>query len=227
MQFPQFTFVSDHGVLVEFGEVINDEVHARVIALDKMINAKPPKGVLETVPAFVNLMVVFDPLMTDHQTLSTVLQNMVENLKTVDNLPNIREVLVCYDADLAPDLSTVADKKSMSTEAVINAHLNASYEIAMFGFAPGYAYMAGVPQNIQLPRKTVPVRDVAAGSVIIAGPQCLVTTITMPAGWWNIGRSPTKILLDNPDRPLLFDTGDKVQFKRIDRAEFEALRPPS
>jgi inhibitor of KinA len=71
----------------------------------------------------------------------------------------------------------------------------------MYGFAPGYAYLAGVPEPIQLPRKSAAVRDVAAGSVLIAGPQCLVTTLTMPSGWWNIGRSPTQIMTAGEDHP--------------------------
>ena len=92
----------------------------------------------------------------------------------------------------------------------------------MYGFAPGYAYLAGVPQAIQLPRKSAPVRNVPAGSVLIAGPQCLITTLTMPTGWWIIGRSRTQILTKNPDQPFLFDVGDSVTFQRVDRVRFEA-----
>ena len=85
----------------------------------------------------------------------------------------------------------------------------------MYGFAPGYAYLGGVPDPIQVPRKPVPLRDVPAGSVIIAGPQCLITTLTMPTGWSIIGRSPTRVLTDDPDHPFLFDIGDRVMFERI------------
>jgi inhibitor of KinA len=93
----------------------------------------------------------------------------------------------------------------------------------MYGFAPGYAYLAGVPEEIRLPRKQAAVRDISAGSVIIAGPQCLVTTLTMPTGWWIIGRSPTRILRgEDVNRPFLFDVGDRVRFRRISRDVFEA-----
>jgi inhibitor of KinA len=101
--------------------------------------------------------------------------------------------------------------------------LSGDYRVYMYGFAPGYAYLADVPGQIQLPRKSAAVRDVAAGSVLIAGPQCLVTTLTMPSGWWNIGRSSTQILTKDEDRPFLFDVGDRVQFRRIDRALFESF----
>ena len=91
----------------------------------------------------------------------------------------------------------------------------------MYGFSPGYAYLSGIPEDIQIPRKPAAVRDVPAGSVIIAGPQCLVTTLTMPTGWSIIGRSPTPILTGDPARPFLFDVGDRVVFQRIDLATFE------
>ena len=64
-------------------------------------------------------------------------------------------------------------------------------------------------------------RGVPTGSVIIAGAQCIVTTLTMPAGWWRIGRSPTRILLDDPARPFLFDAGDLIEMRRIDRATYD------
>ncbi|MEM6620202.1 MAG: carboxyltransferase domain-containing protein, partial [Pseudomonadota bacterium] len=91
----------------------------------------------------------------------------------------------------------------------------------MYGFSPGYAYMAGVPDAIQVPRKRAAVRDVPAGSVIVAGPQCLITTLTMPTGWTIIGRSPTAVLTGDPAAPFLFAVGDQVTWERIDRATYD------
>jgi inhibitor of KinA len=91
----------------------------------------------------------------------------------------------------------------------------------MYGFAPGYAYLAGVPEVLRMPRKPAAVRGIPAGSVLIAGQQCLVSTITMPTGWWVIGRSAARILTDDSARPFLFDVGDEVRFRRVTRAEYE------
>jgi len=59
------------------------------------------------------------------------------------------------------------------------------------------------------------VRGVPAGSVIIAAGQCIVTTLTMPTGWWIIGHSPTLILDPTGAQPFLFDVGDRVKFRRV------------
>jgi inhibitor of KinA len=112
----------------------------------------------------------------------------------------------------------------LSIEEAVNCHLHADYRVRMYGFAPGYAYMSGVPPAIQVPRKPSAVRDIPAGSVLVAGPQCLVTTLNMPTGWSIIGRSPTRILTNDERAPFLFSVGDIVRFRRIDRARYESLR---
>ncbi len=223
---PQFRPVADHALLVDFADTLSDAAHDAVLHLDATLTAHPCPGVTEAIPAFVSLLVDFDPLQTDHARVEAHLRRLLNQPETTRKTQGLQQALVCYDddlaPDLAPDLAEVARQSGMTPEAVINAHLAGNYTVAMYGFAPGYAYLGGVPAQIQLPRKPAPVRGVAAGSVIIAGAQCLVTTLTMPTGWWIIGRSPTRILTADPTHPFLFDVGDRVQFRRITRAEFEA-----
>ena len=218
---PRFVPVAEHALLVEFGDDIDDAVTDRVHALDRALAADPPPGLRETVPAFVNLLVDFDPLTTDHAAIEAAVRDRLARPATAARPPATHRIEVCYDPDLGPDLDEVARLTGLTPEDVIAAHLSGEYRVGMFGFAPGYAYMSGTPQAIRLPRKTAPVRGVPEGTVIIAGAQCIVTTLTMPAGWWRIGRSPTRILLDDPDRPFLFDAGDRIVMQRIDRAAYD------
>ncbi|MGJ8622490.1 MAG: 5-oxoprolinase subunit B family protein [Yoonia sp.] len=220
---PQFKDIADHALLVTFANEISEEAHAQVIALDTALAGDMPAGVIETVPALVNLLVSFDPLVTDHSTVTAHVCKHLEGLDAKSVTGVRRTVQVCYEGQLAPDLEAVATATGLTPEAVINAHLAGDFNVLMYGFAPGYAYLSGVPQDIQVPRKPKPVRDVPAGSVIIAGPQCLITTLTMPTGWSIIGRSPTSVLTGDPDHPFLFDVGDRVAFERIDAATFERM----
>ena len=221
---PRLTPVADHALLVEFAEAIDDAAHAAVLHLDRALSAALPPGVTELVPAYVSLLVDFDPLVTDHTAVGAAVLAAVRRPRQDNRPAALREVLVCYDPDLAPDLPEVAARSGLSEEAVIQAHLAGDYRVFLYGFAPGYAYLAGVPEAIRLDRKPAPRRGVAAGSVIVAGPQCLVTTLTMPTGWWIVGRSPTRILTGDESRPFLFDVGDAVRFRRIGRAEFEGAQ---
>ncbi|MEQ9693011.1 5-oxoprolinase subunit PxpB [Shimia sp. SDUM112013] len=219
---PSFIPVADHALLVQVADAISDAATARVHQFDKAIQDQPPTGVLETIPAFVNLLVEFDPLLSDHDTLANALRDLWHEPAQAQDKGRLHEVSVCYDGDLAPDIASVAKAVGMSPEAVINMHLSGRYKVGMYGFAPGYAYLSGVPEPLQLPRKPAATRDIPAGSVLIAGPQCLVTTLTMPTGWSIIGRSPTQILRDDPVRPFLFDVGDNVQFVRMSHEAFHA-----
>jgi inhibitor of KinA len=195
---------------------------AAVIALDRALTAASPKGMLECIPAFVSLLVDFDPLVTDHALMKADVERLAKTATLSDQVGRLHEVEVCYEPVLSPDLAAVARASGLSIEAVIDCHQRGEYQVRMYGFAPGYAYLSGVPAEIQVPRKPAAVRDVPGGSVLIAGPQCLVTTLTMPTGWSIIGRSPTRILTGVEDDPFLFGVGDKVRFKRIDLAQYEA-----
>ncbi len=219
---PRFTPVADGGLLVEFGSEISDEAHDAVGRLDLALADGSVVGLIEVVPAMVNLLVVFDPVTTDHAAIESTIRARVTSGAADPRATRRRTVQICYDESLAPDIAAVASACGMTIEQVIASHLAGEYCVFMYGFAPGYAYLAGVPQDIHVHRKPRPVRGVAAGSVIIAGPQCLVTTLEMPTGWSVIGRSPTRILLDDDDRPFLFDVGDEVVFERIDVATFDA-----
>ena len=220
---PRFKSIADHALLVTFADDISEESHDLVIALDKAIAANMPVGLTETVPALVNLLVSFDPILTDHSAVEAHVRQCLDTVEIQATQGPIRKVQVCYEGPFAPDLAAVALATGQSTDAVINAHLAAKFDVLMYGFAPGYAYLSGTPEQIRVPRKQSPVRDVPAGSVIIAGAQCLITTLSMPTGWSIIGRSPTSIFTGDPKHPFLFDIGDRVTFERIDLMTFERL----
>lgn len=221
---PRFRAVADHALLVEFGDVIGDEAHGAVLRLDAALARSPFPGFREAVPAYVNLLVEFDPLAADMADARAAVEALLASAPDARRQGSLREALVCYEDEFAPDLAAVAEQTGLGRDEVIAAHLAGDYSVYMYGFAPGYAYLAGVPKALQLPRKPAPALGVPAGTVIIAGPQCLITTLTMPTGWWRIGRSPTRVLTGDPQQPFLFEVGDLVRFRRISRAELEAAR---
>lgn len=214
--------VGDRALLVEFATEISNAASRAVLTLDRALEAAMPDGVVEVVPAMTNALVLFDPVVTDHATLGAAVMQLLATASAELPDPQVRRVQICYDESLGHDLPAVAAACGMSVDAVIAAHLAGDYRVLMYGFAPGYAYLGGVDPVIQLPRKPAAIRGIPAGRVIIAGPQCIVTTFEMPAGWWVIGSSPTPILDPPADHPFLFDVGDRVVFERIDLATHDA-----
>jgi inhibitor of KinA len=210
--------VGGDALLVELGEEVDDAVHARVVALDAALCAALPVGLVESVPAYTSLLARFDPLVTDHKAVAETIDR-IDATTYPAAAPAEHCVPACYDRDLAPDLAVAAEAAGLDVERFIAAHLDGAYRVNFYGFAPGYAYLAGVPQPIQLPRKPAIVRDVPAGSILIAGPQCLVTSLAMPTGWWIIGRAPRALVDPASEQPFPFAIGDRLRFVRADRAE--------
>lgn len=221
---PALAPVADHALLVEFGDEIDDDTLARIQSLDAALAADPPTGLVEVVPALTHLLVVFDPVVTDHAAIAAVVADRIDH--RTHSAPGTHHVVdICFEAPHAPDLAMAAERAGISEAAIAEAHLSAVYRVGMYGFAPGYAYLYGTPPAIQLPRNPTPGPLVPAGSVIITGQQCLIIPVAMSTGWFAIGRSPAQVLRDDPARPFLFDVGDTVGFRRITADELEARLP--
>jgi len=219
MDFPVYQPVGDSGIMLRFGDKIDDAIHAQVLAMDKAVGDAHLEGVRELVPSFTGLLVVFDPLATDYQTLKQAISALSQNRA---NGEAAKEWVIptCYEGRFAPDLDVVSQQSGLSTDAVINAHTSAEFHLYMYGFAPGYGYLGGTPAEIQLPRKQAPVRDIPKGAVMIAGPQCIVTTMVMPSGWWVIGRTAFDIFQPFSENPFPISVGDRIRFKRVSEGDF-------
>ena len=213
---PSVVAVADGAVLVVFGEEIDDGMLARIHALDAALAASPPVGMVEVVPALTTLLVVFDPLVTDHDAVTAA---VLTNLGTdAARSPGASHVIdVGFGGVLSPDLAAVAQRSGLSETAVVNALLSGSYTVGMYGFAPGYAYLYGTPASIQLPRNPTPGPVRPAGSLIIAGQQCMIIPTPLSTGWFAIGQSATPVVTGDPDRPFLFNVGDTVTFHRVEQ----------
>ena len=206
--------IGESAVLIDFGGEISVATNERVVALDRALAAAPPLGMVETVPAYVALMIVFDPLVTEGDHIAAHALTLLETAATEQRTPREHVIPIRYTA--APDLEAVATATGLTPEEVIARHLDGEYRVFMYGFGPGYAYLGGVPHALQVPRKPRAERGHPVGSVIIAGPQCLITTLPMPTGWWVIGHTDAVILDSVRAQPFLFDPGDVIRFERAD-----------
>jgi inhibitor of KinA len=178
--------------------------------------------VRELVPAYASLLIHYDPLVTDAEALAAAALPLAERAGAVAATPAEHIIPFCADPDLASDLADAAERLGLGQGALLEAFAGAAYRVYMYGFAPGYAYLDGVPPALHLPRKPVPVRSRPVGSVMIAGGQAIITTLPMPTGWWVIGQTRVPVLRPDDPRPFLFDLGDTVRFVPVSRAQFDA-----
>ena len=156
-----FVPVADHALLVEFATELDDAASEAVVALDRALAEHDIPGVVEVVPALVNLLVDFDPRSTTHADVEAAVRELLSRPVDRARPPDRHVVRICFEGDFAPDLERVAAASGSSVEGVIEALLAGEYRVAMYGFAPGCAYLTGVVEPIRLPRKSVPVRGTA------------------------------------------------------------------
>jgi KipI family sensor histidine kinase inhibitor len=110
------------------------------------------------------------------------------------------------------DLQEVAELTGLSTQEVIELHTSAVMSVAFFGFMPGFAYISGLPEQLNVPRRDEPRTVVAAGSVAIAAEYTGIYPKKSPGGWRVIGR--TDIVMWEPSRhpPPLLTIGASIRF---------------
>lgn len=119
------------------------------------------------------------------------------------------EIAMRYDGD---DLDDVARSTGMSLDDVVTTHLAADYTVAFMGFVPGFAYLDGLPDVLNVSRLATPRVRVQPGSVAIAGSRCCIYPKQTPGGWRIIGH--TEHVLFDPSRvpPALLSAGVRVRF---------------
>jgi KipI family sensor histidine kinase inhibitor len=111
-----------------------------------------------------------------------------------------------------PDLADVARRWGVTTDEAVALHSTIEYRVAFCGFAPGFAYLTGLPAHLQVPRLDAPRVAVPAGSVAIAGPYCAIYPGASPGGWRLLGRTDL-VLFDLTAEPAArLAPGTRVTF---------------
>ena len=205
--------MGDSAVLVELGDEVQPSINRKVIELFIGLEDKPIKGIVEMVPAYSSLLVVYDPLKIGLIQLKNEIAKVREFLEDTEiPEPKVERIPVVYGGDYGPDLGWVADYHGKSPEEIIDLHTGSTYQVYMIGFTPGYPYMGELPDELITPRRETPRTFVQKGSVGIAMSQTGIYSVDSPGGWQIIGWTPLALFDPSQWPPSLLNTGDRVQF---------------
>ena len=221
---PRLLDAGETALVIEFGQVIDPAANARVLALDAALTAAAPQGMVECVPTYRSLMVHYDPLVLSRAALVAAVTSCLDAATPVARPGRLWTLPACYDPAFAEDIDHVAAVTGLTPSQVVTNHATARYTVTMYGFAPGWAYLGGLPPALGLPRRTSPRARIPAGSLIIAGGQAIVATMAMPSGWHILGRTPERLFRPESATPFPVAVGDQVTFTPVDRATFAALQ---
>lgn len=210
----------DGAVLVTLGRRVDPDLAARAqelaARLDELAVTRP--GLRRAVPAHASVLVPFDPLVVSLEDVFALARSTIARASAgapATASSSTIDIPVRYGGADGPDLDEVAERGGLRPADVVELHAGATYRVLFLGFAPGFAYLGGLPPALELSRRTTPRERVPAGSVAIAGLQTAVYPRALPGGWHLIGRTETVLFDPLADPPSRFQPGATVRFVPI------------
>ncbi len=213
----------ESALVVEFGATADPAFHAQVLALDAAMRAAAIDGVRETVPTYRSLMIHFDPRRLGTADLVAALERLPRG--EAGHAPAGRHwrLPACYAPPHGEDLEELAGLLDLPPERVVALHASARYTVVMYGFAPGFVFLSGLPHELAISRRQTPRPPAQPGALTIANGQALIASIAMPTGWYVLGRTPARTFDPGRDPAFPIAVGDSVSFEQVDAATFDTL----
>ena len=220
-------------VTLHFGQRIDAAlvapIHHAAIALKSSLGAR----LLDAVPSYTTLLLRYDVLQDDLASLMRQVSEVLNQLPDATGGLNARErrdaeseiidVPVFYHPSVGPDLKRLAQRAGFSVDEFVYRHSERLYQVFAIGFAPGFAYLGEVAEELSAPRLANPRAKVPAGTLGIADTQTALYPIVSPGGWNLIGRTPLALFDQSRTPPSLLEAGQTVRFRPIAQDEYLEL----
>ncbi|TFV91623.1 allophanate hydrolase subunit 1 [Blastococcus sp. CT_GayMR20] len=194
----------DRALLVELDDL------AAVAAVRAALERSPLPGQCDLVPAARTVLVVLDRRPTDLDLAA--LRRLSPQDPGDDAAVDRVELTVVFDG---PDLAEVADLVGRPVPDLVAALTAIEFTVAFGGFAPGFGYLTGLPQELHVPRRSTPRTRVPAGSVGLAGPFAGAYPRASPGGWQLVGRTDAVLFDVDRDPPALLVPGTRVRLREV------------
>src|SRR3989442_4196818 len=153
---PRVLPVGDRAAAVELGDAIDPALNARVRALADALPGSPLPGLIETVPTYRSLLVLYEPAATGFTALATGLLERAAEARAAPQTGLLHEIATCYGGEEGPDLPEVARRCGLPESEVVALHGSTEYTVFMLGFRPGFPYLGLLPAALALPRPAAP-----------------------------------------------------------------------
>jgi inhibitor of KinA len=213
-----------NALLISWPNEINTAISADIYGFSYNIQRNMPDYISETISAY-NSLTLFIHQGVDQKKVIKKLELLYQT-NAVIQLPKPVKwtVPVCYDLAFGIDLVNLAQLKNISIQRLVELHTQALYAIDFIGFLPGFPYLSGLNPLLHTPRLSTPRARIAKGSIAIGGEQTGIYPSSSPGGWHIIGRTPLVLFEPEKENPCLFKAFDQIEFKSINRGEFEQIQ---
>ena len=192
--------------------------------LADMLTAADIPGLYGVVPTYESVLVEFDCVLTDHDSITDLVARVADDLANgTITRPAVRHfrVPVVYGGDRGPDLEFVANFLGISPDAVIDLHTARPFTIRCLGAPAGSPMMDGPDFTAPIPRLVTPRTSAPAGVVSVAGAQAVIAPAASPGGWQILGQTPLTLLDLGRDPFIPYRPGDTVQFFPVSEQDWD------
>jgi KipI family sensor histidine kinase inhibitor len=210
--------MGDHGFLLEFGDKISREINEKVRRMVLAIQAEAMEGIIETVPTYRSLLIIYNPVIFPIEDLKKRLERIEAGLQQAPlPEPKLTRIPAVYGG-----YGPISKRWQLSSDLSggviqLTADLSHLYD----RFHAWLPYMGELPEKLITPRLKTPRLLVPKGSVAIAQRQTGIYSMESPGGWQILGRTPVELFDPEKDPPALLQMGDFVQFYPISEKEFK------
>ncbi len=192
---PIFRPLGDCYLAVEFGDEADLLLNFRVLALADALEREEISGVIEIIPSFRELGLLFDRFDTDHKTLQDAVASIQKTVADVDTLPSrLVELPLWYDDpwsaelarrfDVKKNIDFVAECNDISVDEVIRRRTGTDYWIVCVGFTPGCYFSLPLDPSkwLKAPKYRTPRSYTPARLVALAGFSTGAYPVASPGG---------------------------------------------
>lgn len=220
----KYLISGDSGILIEVGSTISEAINYKIRGLVYNIEQCPCSGIIELIPAYKSILLIYDPLLITYENLVIYLKEIENSMHEIKLPPSeIVHIPTLYGGEYGEDIGYVAACHNLTIEEVVKIHSDRLYLIYMLGFTPGFPYLGGLPDAISTPRLSVPREKIMKGSVGIAGNQTGIYPMDSPGGWQLIGRTPVALFDPNREPAVLLRSGQYIRFDPIRKDEYDQI----
>lgn len=217
---PRLLPSGDSAITVEFSHNIDDTANRRVLALDRVLAHEPVLGVTETVPTYRSLLVHYNPVIIDFDTLGEKLAALAQLPAPPTELTRRWRIPVVYGGEYGIDLEDVAKALNTTPDDIVARHVAGNYRVAMIGFTPGWSYLSGLADFLHMPRRQNPRLVTPSGTISIGGMQTGIQCLAGPSGWHLLGKTAVRTYQLHRDPIFLIEPGDYVTFSPVNAKTF-------
>jgi urea carboxylase len=249
---PRYEYGGDDHVFVELSEEMSFDANFEAQAITQEIRERDLPGIIEVAPANASYLLHFDPgelhpddLIDDLKQLREEIditeytwEARVIDLPVLYDDPWTHEVMMKFrDRHQDPDSTDLEYSARIngfdSVDEFIDAHSGAPQMVTMVGFVPGLPWtfqMVPREQQIEVPKYVQPRTETPGRAVGYGGAFTATYPVKGAGGYQLFGRTPVEVLdvdqelPDFQDSIVLPNPGDILNYRRIDRDEYDAIR---